>query len=128
MRGSSNSKSKNGANERARPLGRGAGARRLRLKGYRLLARRFKSPPGEIDLIMRRGQVTAFIEVKVRPTPISRFEAVTPLSVAADRRGGAHLDGARSAGAHRASAALTSSRLALTTGRATSPMPSKPRE
>jgi hypothetical protein len=30
----------------------------LRLKGYRLLARRFKSHHGEIDLIMRRGQTT----------------------------------------------------------------------
>ena len=38
----------------------------LRLKGYRLLARRFKCPLGEIDLIMRRGQTTAFIEVKAR--------------------------------------------------------------
>ena len=38
----------------------------LRCKGYRLLAHRYKSPVGEIDLIMRRGQVTAFIEVKQR--------------------------------------------------------------
>lgn len=38
----------------------------LRLKGYRLLARRFKSHHGEIDLIMRRGKTTAFVEVKAR--------------------------------------------------------------
>jgi putative endonuclease len=49
----------------------------LRLKGYRLLARRFKSGPGEVDLIMRRGEVTAFIEVKVRGTPDLAIEAVT---------------------------------------------------
>ena len=49
----------------------------LRLKGYRLLARRFKSGPGEVDLIMRRGDVTAFIEVKVRPTTDLAIEAVT---------------------------------------------------
>jgi putative endonuclease len=49
----------------------------LRLKGYRLLARRFKSGPGEVDLIMRRGEVTAFIEVKVRGTADLAIEAVT---------------------------------------------------
>jgi putative endonuclease len=38
----------------------------LSLKGYRLLARRFKTPHGEIDLIMRRGRATIFVEVKQR--------------------------------------------------------------
>ena len=50
----------------------------LRLKGYRLIARRFDAGAGEIDLIMRRGEVTAFIEVKVRPTADLAIEAVTP--------------------------------------------------
>lgn len=49
----------------------------LRLKGYRLLARRFKSGPGEVDLIMRRGEVTAFIEVKVRANADLAIEAVS---------------------------------------------------
>ena len=49
----------------------------LRLKGYRLLARRFKSHHGEIDLVMRRGDVTAFIEVKARATRDLGVEAVT---------------------------------------------------
>jgi len=49
----------------------------LRLKGWRLLARRFKSGAGEVDLIMRRGEVTAFIEVKVRLTADLAVEAVT---------------------------------------------------
>ncbi len=49
----------------------------MRLKGYRLLARRFKSGPGEVDLIMRRGEVTAFIEVKVRADADRAVEAVT---------------------------------------------------
>lgn len=53
----------------------------LRLKGYRLLARRYQSPTGEIDLIMRRGQTTAFIEVKARATIDSAVEAVTPHQV-----------------------------------------------
>jgi putative endonuclease len=50
----------------------------LRLKGYRLLARRFDAGAGEVDLIMRRGDVTAFIEVKMRPTGDLGIEAVTP--------------------------------------------------
>jgi putative endonuclease len=49
----------------------------LRCKGYRLLARRFKSHMGEVDLIMRRGDTTAFIEVKARPTVDEAIIAVT---------------------------------------------------
>lgn len=49
----------------------------LRFKGWRLLAQRYRSPVGEIDLVMRRGGVTAFIEVKVRRTPGKAIEAVT---------------------------------------------------
>ena len=49
----------------------------LRLKGYRLLAHRYKCPLGEIDLIMRRGRTTAFIEVKARGTADAAVIAVT---------------------------------------------------
>lgn len=40
----------------------------LRLHGWRILARRARTPVGEVDLIARRGRVTAFIEVKARAT------------------------------------------------------------
>jgi putative endonuclease len=63
--------------ERAGRLAELAALWALRLKGYRLLAHRYKSPVGEIDLVMRRGDVTAFIEVKARPTRDAAIESVT---------------------------------------------------
>lgn len=39
----------------------------LRLKGYRILARRERTPAGEIDLVARRGDVLVAVEVKARP-------------------------------------------------------------
>ena len=49
----------------------------LRLKGYRLLAHRYRSPLGEVDLVMRRGSTTVFVEVKVRASPDAAVESVT---------------------------------------------------
>ncbi len=49
----------------------------LRLKGYRILARRFRSGQGEIDLIAKRGRVVAFIEVKYRASEDAAIESVS---------------------------------------------------
>ena len=38
----------------------------LRLKGWRILDRRVKTPLGEVDLVARRGAQIAFVEVKTR--------------------------------------------------------------
>lgn len=38
----------------------------LRLKGWRILARRVKARGGEVDIVARRGDTLAFIEVKWR--------------------------------------------------------------
>ena len=41
----------------------------LRLKGWRILATRIRTPVGEVDLVARRGRTVAFVEVKARATP-----------------------------------------------------------
>ena len=38
----------------------------LRLKGWRILARRVRTPAGEVDLVARKGSIVAFVEVKAR--------------------------------------------------------------
>ena len=38
----------------------------LRLKGNRIVARRYKTPVGEIDLVALKGKRLAFVEVKRR--------------------------------------------------------------
>lgn len=48
----------------------------LRLKGYRVLARRWRTGGGEIDIVARRGRVLAFIEVKARRDAAAAAEAV----------------------------------------------------
>ena len=40
----------------------------LRLKGHRIVARRYKTPVGEIDPVALKGKRLAFIEVKRRKT------------------------------------------------------------
>jgi putative endonuclease len=47
-------------------------------KGYRVVARRWKSPVGEVDIVARRRNVLVFVEVKTRSTLDGAAEAVTP--------------------------------------------------
>jgi putative endonuclease len=46
-------------------------------KGYRILARRFRTPYGEIDIVARRLNLLAFIEVKARASLDDAAYAVT---------------------------------------------------
>lgn len=50
----------------------------LRFKGYRVLARRYKTSVGEIDLIVRRRNMLVFVEVKARTDISDALESVTP--------------------------------------------------
>jgi putative endonuclease len=47
-------------------------------KGYRILARRFRTPHGEIDIVARRRNLVAFVEVKARASLDDAAYAVTP--------------------------------------------------
>jgi putative endonuclease len=52
--------------ERRGRNGEGWAALWLRVHGWRVIARRVRTPRGEIDLIARRGRQVAFVEVKWR--------------------------------------------------------------
>ena len=47
-------------------------------KGFRIVARRFKTPIGEIDIVARRRNLLAFVEVKARASLDEAAYAVTP--------------------------------------------------
>ncbi len=47
-------------------------------KGYRIAARRFRSPLGEIDIVARRGRVLVFVEVKARERAGDAAWSLTP--------------------------------------------------
>jgi putative endonuclease len=47
-------------------------------KGYRIRARRHRTPYGEIDLIATRWTRIAFVEVKYRPTLADAEASLTP--------------------------------------------------
>jgi putative endonuclease len=40
----------------------------LRLHGWRILAKRARTPVGEVDIVAKRGRTLAFVEVKARAT------------------------------------------------------------
>jgi putative endonuclease len=50
----------------------------LMAKGYRILAKRFRTPYGEIDLVARRRHLLVFIEVKARANLDDAAYALTP--------------------------------------------------
>ena len=50
----------------------------LMAKGYRILAKRFRTPHGEIDIVARKRHLVAFVEVKARASLDEAAYAVTP--------------------------------------------------
>lgn len=53
----------------------------LRLNFYRILARRFKTKIGEIDIVVKRLNTISFIEVKYRKDSKFLFETVTQMQI-----------------------------------------------
>lgn len=49
----------------------------LMAKGFRIVARRWKSPLGEIDIVARRGRLLIFAEVKARARLDDAAESLT---------------------------------------------------
>ena len=47
-------------------------------KGYRILARRYRTPVGEIDIVARRRQTLAMVEVKLRQDIEAAAHALGP--------------------------------------------------
>lgn len=64
--------------ERAGRLAESVCAWHLRLRGYAVLARRFRVPTGEIDIVARRGGAVVFVEVKLRRTRADALESLGP--------------------------------------------------
>lgn len=50
----------------------------LRFKGYRIVAMRFKTKVGEVDIIARKRDLIIMVEVKARSTLIEAMDAITP--------------------------------------------------
>jgi putative endonuclease len=50
----------------------------LRLRGWRVVARDWRCPAGEIDIVARRGRVLAIVEVKTRATAADAAFALAP--------------------------------------------------
>jgi putative endonuclease len=49
----------------------------LKIKGYKILARRYKTVCGEIDIIAKKSDTVAFIEVKSRKNLDKCYTAIT---------------------------------------------------
>lgn len=64
-------------NERRGHRGEWIASLALMVKGYRILERRYRTKSGEIDIIARRGDVVAFVEVKVRATLLQAMDAIS---------------------------------------------------
>jgi putative endonuclease len=76
MAGSNNLRQKRRQAERRGRLSEYLAAALLMAKGYRILAIRYRTRVGEVDLVARKGDLVAFIEVKARRLEGEALDAV----------------------------------------------------
>lgn len=84
---------KNPDRQRAERAGRRAetlAALLLRLKAYRILARRYRAPMGEIDIVAEQFGTLVFVEVKARRPAASEEEALLAVNRARILRAASH--------------------------------------
>ena len=62
----------------------------LLLRGYWPCAWRYKTPVGEIDVIVRRGQALVFVEVKYRRNAVQALYALQPRQISRLQRAATH--------------------------------------
>lgn len=70
-------------------LGEEAAARWLEVRGYRVVARHVRCRQGELDLVVRRGEVVAVVEVRARvagPLGSGQEQALASVTAAKRRR------------------------------------------
>ena len=60
-------------------------------KGYRILARRFRTPYGEIDIVARRRNLLTFVEVKARATLDDAADGITLVTRGLDLFAASHV-------------------------------------
>ncbi len=51
----------------------------LRIKGYRLICKRYKKPVGEIDLVTKKNGVLVAVEVKMRKDEAAALHSIGPI-------------------------------------------------
>ncbi|MBI5111908.1 MAG: YraN family protein [Rhodovulum sp.] len=69
------------ARQAAQRLGLSAESRAaayLMSKGYRIVARRYRTPFGEIDIVAQRRDTVVFVEVKARASLTAAAESISP--------------------------------------------------
>ena len=76
--GSASQQQQRRARERRARMAEALAATVLMLKGYRILARRFRASGGEIDIVAVRMRRLAFVEVKQRASLALSEQSVTP--------------------------------------------------